>query len=251
MDVIQIINLMIFHLLILCGGDKGGTGKTVTAKVFSEYFLTHYPEILALVECDRSNPDVGRVFKDKVLNFILAFFSDDPAKLTKADALFNAAVNNLITVCNLPAQVNQTIKTWLIEDNLYELAEELKVKITYLFVSDGGYDSIKLFLQTIEDFGPYMRIVFVRNWGLCDNWTHVDADQDVQAAITTHNVPIIDLPKLPHAERNFLEINQITFTEALEHPNLSVVSKQRIKVFLRKCFAQIEDIEFISYGEEE
>ena len=50
----------------------------------------------------------------------------------------------------------KTIKTWFIDDNLYELAEEEKIKFIYLSTIDGGYDGIKLFLQTIEDFGTYM-----------------------------------------------------------------------------------------------
>lgn len=248
MNLTQLIELNLYKLLFLSGGEKGGVGKTLLAKVLTEYLLTYYPEVLALVECDRSNPDVGRIFKDKALNFILAFFSDDPSKRTKADALFNAGIDNLLTVCNLPAQVNQTIKTWFIDDNLFELAEEKKIKFIYLFVIDGGYDGIKLFLQTIEDFGTYMQIVLVRNHGLCDDWRHVDEDEEVQTAIAEHNIPVIDFPKLSYAERNFLEENQLTFAEALEHPDLSLVSKQRIKVFLRKCFAQIESIEFFTDG---
>ena len=59
MNFTQTIELMIFHLLFLSGGEKGGVGKSLFAKVLTEYLLTNYPEVLALVECDRSNPDVG------------------------------------------------------------------------------------------------------------------------------------------------------------------------------------------------
>lgn len=252
MHLTQLIELNLYKLLFFCGGEKGGVGKSTFAKVLTEYLLTNYPKGLGLVECDHSNPDVGRIFQDKALKFNLAFFSDDPSKREYADPVFGAANDNRITVCNLPAQVHQTVKTWIMECALYELAEEEKLKFVYWHVSDGGNDSMKLSSLTIEDFSPYMQIVFVRNRGLRDDWTHVDEDEELQSVFAKHNIPVIDLPKLPYAERNFMEAlqkdHQITFTEAVEYPGLSQISQQRIKVFLRKCFAQIESIEFFSYG---
>ena len=74
MNLTQLIELNLYKLLFLSGGEKGGVGKTMLAKVLTEYLLTNYPEVLALVECDRSNPDVGRIFKDKSSQFYSRFF---------------------------------------------------------------------------------------------------------------------------------------------------------------------------------
>ena len=101
-------------------------------------------------------------------------------------------------------------------------------------------------LKTLEDLGPYMQHVFVRNWGLCDDWTHVDEDKEFQSALQQYQVPIIDLPKFPYAERNFIEANQLTLSGALNHTELNLVSRQRVFKFLQKSFNQIESTGFLN-----
>lgn len=228
------------HRLILCGGEKGGVGKSLVAKVLTEYCLSKHPNGFALIESDSSNPDVWRIYENKVPTGTLAYFSDDPAQRTLADPLINTSVTQPLTICNLPAQVNDAIKGWFIDDNLYELTNDENILITYVHVCNGGYDSTKLLLRAAKDFGSYMNLAFVRNWGICDDWTHVNEDKEIQAVLKKHKVPIIDIPKFPYAERNFIEGKQMSFDEALSDKQLSIVSKQRIKNFLRECFAQIK-----------
>lgn len=236
------------RLLIFVGGRKGGVGKTICTLTGTEYFRKKN-KYFALAECDRVNPDAARIYR-KTIEVLFAYFSEDPRKRTKADALFKAAIDHSLVICNLPAQVHEPMKAWFLEDGLYELGQEHNVAFYHWYVSNGGYDSLKLFIKTLEDLGPYIQHVFVRNWGLCDDWTHVDEDKDVQAAIKEYQVPVIDLPKFPYAERNFMEAYQLTFSEVLHHPDLSLVSKQRVKTFLRNSFAEIESIGLIPHEAE-
>lgn len=224
--------------LIFVGGRKGGVGKSLCTLVLIEYCL-QYIRSFTLAECDRVNPDAARIYR-KLVKVLFAYFSEDPRKRTKADALFKAVLDHSLVICNLPAQVHEPMKAWFLEDGLCELAQEHNVVSYHWYISNGGYDSVKLFIKTLEDLGPYIQHVFVRNWGLCDDWTHVDEDEDVQAAIQAYQVPVIDLPKFPYVERNFIESHQITLSEALTHADLSLISKQRIKQFLRYSFAEID-----------
>lgn len=241
--------------LHISGGEKGGVGKSLYAKLLIAYLLqTRFYEDggkFTLVECDRSNPDVGRIYRYKVPEFVLAYFSDDPSKRKKADPVLNAVINTPIAVINLPAQVHKAIEAWLVKDRLFELTKDQNIRIIYWYLCNGGYDSTKLFLRTAEDFGPYMQIVFVRNWGICDDWEHINNDQEVQTAISTHNIPVIDLPKFPNAERNFIEAHQLTLAEAHKHPDLHLPAKQRLKTFQDECFDQIRSTELIGDGEQE
>lgn len=226
------------------GGRKGGVGKSLFARILVEYFL-HRKKKFTLAECDRVNPDVARIYRS-VVEVLFAYFSEDPQKRTKADALFKAVLETFLVICNLPAQVHQPMKDWFLDDDLYELAQENNIAFQHWYVSNGGYDSVKLFLKTLEDLGPYMQHIFVRNWGLCDDWTHVDEDEEFQAALQQYQVPIIDLPKFPYAERNFVEANQLTLSGALNHTELNLVSRQRVFKFLQKSFNQIESTGFLN-----
>jgi len=226
------------------GGDKGGVGKSFFARVLVEFCLAEKLQFI-LAECDRVNPDTARIYRNTV-DVLFAYFSEDPRRRTKADALFKAAIDSSLVICNLPAQVHQPMKEWFLEDDLYELAQEHNITFYHWYVTNGGYDSVKLFIKSLKELGPYMKHSLVRNYGLCDSWTHVDEDDEVQAAITEYDIPVIDLPKFPYAERNLIEEHQLTFTQALQHPKFDLVSRQRVYKFLQKSFAQIESTGILS-----
>lgn len=219
-------------------GRKGGVGKSLTSRVFIEYCFNYLKSPFCLVEADKVNPDVARFYREKVRTE-LAYFSESEQKRTKADRIFNIARESTV-ILNLPAQVHEAMKTWFLEDEIYELGLEEGVSFCNWYVSNGGYDSIKLFIKTLKDLGQFMPHVLIRNWGLCDDWTHTDKDDELQAAIREYRVPVIDLPKFPYAERNFIEAHQLTLMDALKHPDLSLVSKHRVQKFLRQSFAEIE-----------
>ncbi|OLP15953.1 hypothetical protein BST81_23625 [Leptolyngbya sp. 'hensonii'] len=207
-----------------------------------------------LAECDRVNPDTARIYRPNA-DVLFAYFSEDPNKRAKADPVVKAAVDSSLVLCNLPAQSYQAMKDWFIEDGLYELGQEYNIAFYHWYVSNGGYDSVQIFIKSLKELGSYMQHIFVRNWGLCDDWTHVEDHRDMKAARAEYNFPIIDLPKLPYAERNFIEDynfsrkkdeDKLTFTSAVTHPELSLVSRKRIKNFLRDSFAQIESTGILS-----
>jgi hypothetical protein len=220
----------------LVGGNKGGVGKSLFCRALVEFGLTRNLAFV-LAECDRETPDVARTYRSSV-ETIFAYFTEDPTKRSKADRLFSSAIA-LPVIANLPANVHEALRAWFIEDGLYELGQEHGVSFCHWYVTNGGYDSIKFFVKTLRDLGEWMPHILVRNWGLCDDWTHVDEDEDVQAAISQYRVPVIDLPKFPYAERNFVEAHQLTLKAAIQHPDLSLVSRQRIKNFMKEAFAQI------------
>lgn len=220
------------------GGRKGGVGKSFFTRVLVECARTQEVKF-TIAECDRVNPDVARIYKSDIAT-ILAYFSEDERKRSKADALFAEALKNPV-IANLPAQVHEAMLAWFVQDALYELAAKEGVSFCHWYVSNGGYDSVQLFYKTVADLGEWMPHVFVRNWGLCDDWSHVDQDPKFQALIEDYSIPVINLPKCSYLERNFIEAHQLTLSAAENHKDLTVVSRQRIKHFLRQAFSEIEE----------
>jgi hypothetical protein len=232
--------------LHLIGGNKGGVGKSLTSRSLVEFCLA-YTITFVLAECDRETPDVARTYRSSV-ETVLAYFTEDPTQRSKADRLFSSAIESLV-IANLPANVHEALRAWFIEDGLYELGQEHGVSFCHWYVTNGGYDSVKFFSKTLRDLGEWMPHVLVRNWGLCDDWRHVDEDEEIQDAIREYQVSVIDLPKFPYAERNFVEAHQMTLTDALAHQSLSLVSRQRIKNFMRDVFAGIERTGLFNHAE--
>lgn len=241
-------NLLSFEkVLILVGGTKGGVGKSVLTKVASKFFLDRQIPFY-LAECDRETPDVGLLYEplvggsDCFKKVLYAYFSEDPTKRTKADTLFNYASQGRV-LANLPANAHQAVCDWFVKDRLYEIAQEHGIQFVHVYVSNGGSHSIKSFLRTLRDLGSYMHHVLVRNQGLCDEWSHLDSNSELQSAIAKYKVRVIDFPKLPYAENYFMDERQITFSQALKHPDLTIPQKQRLRSFLREAFEQIKKLE--------
>ncbi len=225
-------------LIHFIDGEKGGVGKSLFARVMVHYCLDReYPFVL--VEADRSNPDVGEVYPDVCEQII---FSEAERKSYDADKIFKLALTKPVIV-NLPAQVADITKEWIERNGILKLGEKYGVKICKWFVCTGGYDSVKLCIESLNYFDNKIIHVFVRNWGLCEDWTHVDKRKELQDLIAKYNVAVIDFPKFSYPERDYMDEYRCTFELAQKDQSdesLDILGKQRLYTFLDKAFQGID-----------
>jgi hypothetical protein len=227
----------------LIDGEKGGVGKSLFARVVVQYHLDNELPFIA-VETDRSNPALAGIYSD-VCQF--AFFSEDENQLDKADPIYNFALKKSVIV-DLPAQAYRPVKNWIVKNNLIELGKEDSVSFYKWFVCDGGYDSLNLLKQTLEEFGDDIQHILVKNMGKCEDWQHLVLDDKLQELLIVKNVIIIDFPKFYHMERNSIDMKRLTFSEALEPVNFHSISRQRIKSFLRASYNAIASLALFGGG---
>lgn len=219
--------------------DKGGSGKSFFSRTLLQYLLDNNRDFVAF-DLDRSNPDVFRCLQG-VCEVRLAILSESERLIDSANAVFNAALKNDI-VCNLPAQVGPALQAWIENNQLLDLAEEMEVKIRFFFVTDAGFEANKLFINSVQQYGDRISHVLVKNYGLTDDFSPIDGDPLIQDLLEAFEIKVISLPKFMGAvDRNFIDANSLSFGEALVHPDLGPISRQRIKVYLRKAYAAFDD----------
>ena len=219
----------------LVDGEKGGVGKSFVTRAMIQYALDRSLPFVA-VETDRSNPDVNRVYGD-VCQF--AVFSEDEKQASKADRIFEMAMEQPVIV-SLPSQVNRAVTAWIENNQLFEVSTEYGVSFCKWFVTNGEYDSIRLFQASIDRYGKRMTHVLVRNFGLCDEWTQVDNDKSLQKLITEYGVKTIDFPKLGYQERYLINQKQLRFDDATDSKDLTVLGRQRVVNFLKAAYEQFD-----------
>jgi hypothetical protein len=223
--------------LMLIGGEKGGVGKSMICRTVAQYLLDHGHPFIPF-DTDRSNPDLMRIY-GKVTECRLAVFSEGERYEDTANQIYNAAITNRVLV-NLPAQVFIPMKTWFVNNDLFEIAVEDEVRFILFFVCDGGFDSLNLLGKSLEHFGGKMHHVVVRNWGKCDDWEPLETDQRLQKLIKKHKVPVIDFPKfIGNTDRNRIDAENWTFGEARDSAAFSSISRQRVKKFLREAYTSL------------
>lgn len=226
----------IIHII---DGEKGGCGKSFFCRTFIEYCNSIAYDV-AIVDADTSNKDIAKIYP----SVEVAFFSDDEKLASEADKIFDLAFEKSVLV-NLPAQVYSNVTNWIRRNDLVNLGKDNSIKFIKWFVCTGGVDSVNFFLESLNDLGDDIIHVFVRNQGLCDDWQYIDEMPTFQSAISNYNFVIMDFPKFPFWERNVIDRLGINFTEAIAHPELKVVPKQRVKNFLRVAYASLAATELI------
>jgi hypothetical protein len=217
-------------------GEKGGVGKTFVAKTAIQYQIDNRKDFI-VVEADRSNPDVHQVYRQYCK---VAYFTENDKLATKADRIFELAMKKN-TLVNLPSQVQTPFKTWFDTNNLFELGKDYGVVFRKWFVTNGEFDSINLFLKSLEIYGDLMPHFLVKNWGLCEEWDQLTEDPNVKEAIEKYKVEVVEFPKLGYMERYFINKHRLSFEEAKKHTELTILGKQRVSNFLKSAYAAFDE----------
>jgi hypothetical protein len=217
----------IIHII---DGEKGGCGKSFVCKTFIEYCKSIAYDMV-IIDADTSNQDIAKIYP----HVEFAFFSDDEKQAKEADKIFDLAFEKSVLV-NLPAQAYENVTNWVQRNDLANLGKENSIFFIKWFVCTGGVDSVNFFLKSLSDLGDDMIHVFVRNQGLCDDWSYIEAMPEFEEAIDKYSFVVMDFPKFPFWERNAIERLGINFSDAIIHPELKVVSKQRVKNFLKLAY---------------
>lgn len=232
------------HSLFFCGGEKGGVGKSFMARTVLQWYVDNQWPVVGF-DLDRSNADFYRCGRH-IADIQLAILSEAARFEDSANAIFNAAIEQDV-VANLPAQVGPAFKSWIEQNQLLDLADELGVRLRMFWVSDAGYESIKLFKKSLRSFGDRIDHMLVANYGMTDDWIFLQKDTELQEMLSAYTVPVIALPRfVGNADRNFLDEHSLDFGSGLRHPDLGPISRQRIKTYLRKAYAAFEAAELFT-----
>ncbi len=225
------------------GGEKGGVGKSFVCRAAIEYHLQRNPGDFAVFETDRSNDDVRRIYAPKT-PVKLAIFSESERFEDAANAVYNLATQKRV-LCNLPAQVFPAIKQWFEVNQLGELAAEDGVNFYLWFVTDGGFDSLKLLEKSLDFFGGSVRHILVKNWGRCDDFEALEDDEELHKLCEQYDVRTIDFPKCHGSKaRNRMDKDSLTFGDAVssEAGIFDSINRSRIRRFLSTAFDQFDTV---------
>ena len=228
------------------GGEKGGVGKSVCARLLSQFLLDHDIALKGF-DADHSHQTLSRTYADSTRAIDLTAFED-------IDTIVEAAVeDDCHIVVDLPAQSERFLHRWIDENELAELCEESGITIFLWYLVDDGRDSVQLVKSVAERYQSMMNLVVVRNYGRGKQFTelnqlscmpqHTPADQ----ALPANAVQVIDLPALHSNTMHRIDQLEFSFWAArhpssAEAPHLSFMERQRVKVWLKKVYGAFDRV---------
>jgi CobQ/CobB/MinD/ParA nucleotide binding domain len=139
------------------GGEKGGVGKSVVARVLAQYFI------------DRQIPFLG-FDTDKSHGSLLRFYTDFAAPVVidryeGLDRIVEAATEqpDRRVIVDLAAQTYGFLTEWMEDSGLLDVSGELGLSVRYWHVMDAGRDSTDLLVKLLDRFGDRLPLVVVLN----------------------------------------------------------------------------------------
>ena len=139
------------------GGEKGGVGKSLLARLLAQYFIDHGQPFLAF-DSDKTHGALMRFYSTYSSPVVI----DDYQSLDVLIELAAADPARRILV-DLAAQSQQALARWMADSRLLELAPELNLELVYWHVMDNGFDSVELLRKLLDEFGQKIKLVLVLN----------------------------------------------------------------------------------------
>ena len=212
--------------LVLVTGDKGGTGKSVVARILLDIYRHRNINCIAY-ECDQSNPQLYRHY-NKVAPGVQTL------KLNQrggADALQDdlKRLSPQVSLVDLPAGAAEYFESVAKDIFLFQNAQRLGYRITMVSVLGRVKDSLLQLKRLVDFCGDKVDYVVVKNlyWGDEHKFTRYN-NSKIKQAVEALGATELLLPELYDDIFDLVDSKDLTFREALEHDDFSLSNQSRV-----------------------
>jgi len=221
----------------LIGGEKGGVGKSLVARLVAQYMIDNNVPFLGF-DSDRSHGALLRFYSGyaspvlidsyESLDAIVEAASADPARRVLVD---------------LAAQAQDRLTQWMDDSQLLEVAQDLGLHIRYWHVMDAGKDSVDLLKRLLDRHGTKLNYVLVLNEIRGDDFRILDGSGEKDRALAL-GASLIHLKRLHEVSMIKIDASSASFWAVAnktdgETSGLGLLERQRVRVWLKHCFSEI------------
>lgn len=223
--------------LHLVGGEKGGVGKSFTARLLAQYFIDSHSHFIGF-DTDQSNTTFSRFYKE----FTQAVNVDEPESL---DSIVSAAEQNpdANIVVDLAAQTAAKIDRWIADCDLFNLLDEMNYRVYYWHVIDHGADSMHLLDRLITKYGhEELTLICVMNYGRGKSFSDFEHSSSFSEA-KERGVRFFNLANLHEGLSHKIDFKSYSFWAAANNAEvMSIAERQRTKVWLKFNYEHIDTL---------
>ena len=222
----------------LIGGEKGGVGKSVVARVLAQYFI------------DKQLPFVG-FDTDRSHGALLRFYADyaSPVLVDRYEALdmlIESAVAQpgVRVLVDLAAQTHEPLSTWMDDSGVLDMADLSGFTLNYWHVMDAGRDSVDLLGRLLDRFGQRVRYVLVRNQLRGNDFSQLEKSGLLERALS-YGAQVIDIKQVHAAVLQKIDARNSSFWAAKnnggnpENAGLGLMERQRLKLWLHHAYGEL------------
>jgi cellulose biosynthesis protein BcsQ len=220
------------------GGEKGGVGKSLMARILAQYLIDHERPFLGF-DTDKSHGALMRFYAGYASPVVVDHYES-------LDAIVEAAAEDPqhSILVDLAAQTQDALTKWMDESGLIELSSEMGLALTYWHVMDSGRDSVDLLKKLLDRFGSRLNYVLVQNHIRGDNFDILDTSGEKQRALELH-ARIINIKRLHEASMIKIDSHSSSFWSATQNTDthaLGILERQRVKMWLKNAYSELDSL---------
>jgi hypothetical protein len=223
--------------LHLIGGEKGGVGKSVVARLLAQYFIDRQLPFLGF-DSDRSHGALVRFYSGYASPLLIDRYES-------LDAIVEAATEqpDRRILVDLAAQTQEPLTQWMDESQLLEVAPELGLQIRYWHVMDAGHDSVELLRRLLDRYEGRLSYVIVLNQIRGDDFNILNASGQLDRA-RSFGATVINIKRLRDAAMSCIDAAGSSFWAATQPKEqgglpLGILERQRLKTWLKQAYEAI------------
>jgi hypothetical protein len=224
----------------LIGGEKGGVGKSLVARVLAQYLIDKQLPFLGF-DTDRSH--------GALMRFYSGFAS--PVLVNRYEALdaiveAAAAQPDRRILVDLAAQTHEPLAKWIEESGVLDLAEEAGLAFYYWHVMDTGKDSVDLLAKLLDRFGNQLHYVLVLNQLRGDDFSILQESGAKERALAL-GARLVSIKRLHDGAMQKIDASSSSFWAAKNPADkassgLGMMDRQRVKVWLRAAYQELDAV---------
>jgi hypothetical protein len=217
------------------GGEKGGVGKSLVARLLAQYFIDH-SKPFAGYDADQSHGALMRFYAGYARTIAL-----DQIDL---DSIVETAVGqpDARALVDLPAQSQSALTRWIDDSSLIDVAKELELTLTYWHVMDAGRDSTDLLRQILDRYGDRIQLVVVLNAIRGARFDIFDQSGQRDRAMAA-GASVVSIEHLADTTMQKIDAFDTSFWAAVQAPHgdgkgLGVLERQRVRAWMNRVYTQ-------------
>lgn len=219
------------------GGEKGGVGKSVVARLMAQYCIDNGVPFTAF-DTDRSHGSLMRFYAD----YTQPALADSYEAL---DRIVEAAMEQpgRRVLVDLAAQTHDPLVKWMEDSGVLDMADVSGISVQYWHVMDAGRDSVELLRRLLDRFGQRLHYVIVRNQLRGDDFSILERSGQLVRARGL-GAKVIDLKHLHDPIVQKIDARNASFwsaknSNAIDGASLTLMERQRLRLWMHNAYTGI------------
>lgn len=218
----------------LIGGEKGGVGKSLVARLVAQYCIDH------------SLPFIG-FDSDQIHGALLRFYADYACPILignyeSLDTIVEAATEHpeRRILVDLVPRSDDGLTQWMDDSQLLEVAPEIGLSFRYWHVMDSGRESVDLLKRLLDRHGTHFKYTLVLNQVRGADFRIFDESGEKARALRM-GAGTVTLKPLDESSMHKIDARSLSFWAAINSSagGLRLLQRQRVKVWLTNAYEEI------------